>query len=38
MLSGDNSILSKAGEARDITGEKQIEEKVYIAVNGAIAN
>ena len=38
MLSGDNSILSKAGEARDITGEKQIEEKVYIAVNGAISN
>ena len=38
MLSGENSILNQAGRARDITGEKQIEEKVYIAVNGAIAN
>lgn len=37
MLSGDNSILKQAGRARDITGEKQIEERVYLAINSAIA-
>ena len=34
MLSGDNSILSQAGRARDITGESQIKEEVSIAWNG----
>lgn len=37
MLSGDNSILSKAGEARDITGERAIAERVQIAYLGALA-
>ena len=37
MLSGDNSILSKAGEARDIAGEKDIAERVQIAYLGALA-
>ena len=36
MLSGDNSILSRAGEARDITGEKSIAERVQIAYLGAL--
>ena len=35
MLSGDNSILQKAGEARDITEEKAIAERVQIAYLGA---
>ena len=38
MLSGDNSILKQAGNARNITGEKQIEERVKLVVSGAIAN
>ena len=38
MLSGDNSILSQAGRARDITGEKSIAERVQIAYLGALAN
>ena len=38
MLSGDNSILKQAGRARDITREKQIEERVYLAVSGAVTN
>lgn len=37
MLSGDNSILSKAGQARDITGEKAIAERVQLAYLGALA-
>ena len=37
MLSGDNSILSRAGEARDITGEKSIAERVQLAYLGALA-
>ena len=37
MLSGDNSILSKAGEARDRTGERAIAERVQIAYLGALA-
>ena len=36
MLSGDNSILSKAGQARDLTGQKQIEEEVSLAYNAAV--
>ena len=36
MLSGDNSILSKAGQARDLTGQKQIEERVSLAYNAAV--
>ena len=31
MLSGNNGILTKAGEARDLTGEKQIAERVQLA-------
>ena len=38
MLTGENSILSQAGRAKDLTGQKQIEEKVYITVNGALTN
>ena len=38
MLSGDNSILSKAGQARDITGEKSIAERVQLAYLAALAN
>ena len=37
MLSGDNSILSKAGEARDITGTRDIEERIQIAYLGVLA-
>ena len=37
MLSGDNSILSRAGQARDITGEKSIAERVQLAYLGALA-
>ena len=36
MLSGDNSILSQAGRARDITGEKSIAEKVQLAYLAAL--
>lgn len=35
MLSGDNSILSRAGEARDKTLETQKDEEVKIAVLGS---
>ena len=38
MLSGDNSILNRAGEARDITGEKETEEKVQLAYLRALRN
>ena len=38
MLSGDNSILNKTGRARDITGQKEIEEKVQIAYMAALTN
>ena len=38
MLSGDNSILSKAGEARDVTGTRDIEERIQIAYLGALSN
>ena len=38
MLSGDNSIFSRAGEARDITGEKETAEKVQLAYLAALAN
>ena len=34
MLTGDNSILSKAGQARDKTKETQIKEEVTLAWNG----
>ncbi len=37
MLAGDNSILNKAGQARDITREKSIAERVQIAYLGALA-
>ena len=36
MLSGNNSILSQAGRARDITGEKSIAEKVQLAYLAAL--
>ena len=35
MLSGDNSILSKVGEARNITKETQKDEEVKVAVLGS---
>ena len=38
MLSGDNSILNQAGRARDITGQRDIEERIQIAYLGAVAN
>ena len=38
MLSGENSILSQARRARDITGEKTIEEKVQLAYMAALSN
>ena len=38
MLSGDNSILKRAGEARDITGEKSIAERVYLTYQAALIN
>lgn len=38
MLSGDNSILNKAGQARDITGQRDIEERIQIAYLGAMTN
>ncbi len=38
MLSGDNSILSRATQAKNETGTKQIQEKIRLAVAGAIAN
>ena len=34
MLSGENSILSRAGQARDRTEESQIKEEVSLAWNG----
>lgn len=38
MLSGDNSILSRAGESRDKTSESQKDEEVKIAVLGSYGN
>ena len=38
MLSGENSILNQAGNARDETEEKSIAEKVQLAYAGALAN
>lgn len=38
MLSGENSILTKAEDARNRTGEKQIEEKIQLAYSGALVN
>ena len=34
MLSGDNSILSRTTQAKNLTGEKQIQEELTIAWNG----
>ena len=36
MLTGENGILTRAGEARDLTGEKQIAEKVQLAYLAAL--
>ena len=38
MLAGDNSILRKAGEAKEITGNAAIEEAIKMAYNNAIMN
>ena len=35
MLSGDNSILSRAGEAKERTEESQREEQVKMAILGS---
>ena len=37
MLAGDNSILNSATEAKRITGEKSIAERVQLAYMGALA-
>ena len=36
MLTGNNGILIRAGEARDLTGEKQIAEMVQLAYMSAL--
>ena len=36
MLTGNNGILTKAGEARDLTGEKQVTERVQLAYLAAL--
>ena len=36
MLSGDNSILNRAGQARDMTGEKSVAERIQIAYLGVM--
>ncbi len=36
MLTGNNGILNRAGEARDLTGEKQIAERVQLAYLAAL--
>ena len=38
MLSGDNSILNQAGRARNITGQKDVEERIQLAYMAAISN
>ena len=38
MLSGDNSILNQAGRARDITGQKDIEERIKLSYGAAMTN
>ena len=38
MLSGNNSILNQAGRAKELTKEKDIEEKIQLAYSGAFAN
>ena len=38
MLTGNNSILTQAGNAKDISGDSQITEKAKIAYAGALAN
>ena len=38
MLTGENAILSQAGRTRDLTGQKDIEERIQIAYLGAITN
>ena len=37
MLSGDNSILNRATEAKNLTGEKSTTERVQLAYTGALA-
>jgi len=37
MLAGDNSILNKTEEARDITGTRDIEERIKLAYMAAIS-
>ena len=34
MLTGDNNILNKAGDAKDITGVTRIQEEIKLAWNG----
>ena len=36
MLAGDNSILRKAGEAKEITREKDIQEQVTLSASAAL--
>ena len=37
MLSGDNSILNKAAEAKETTAEKSLKEETQIVISGRIA-
>ena len=37
MLTGDNGILTRAGEAKERTGIAEIEEKIKISYNAALA-
>ena len=37
MLSGDNSILNQAGRARNITGQKDVEERIQLAYLASVS-
>ena len=37
MLSGDNSILSRAGQAKERTAEEQLREEIQIAILGVMS-
>lgn len=38
MIAGNNGILTRAGEARDLTAKKEIEERIKLAYMAAISN
>ena len=37
MLSGDNSILNQAGRARNITEQKDVEERIQLAYLASVS-